>query len=242
MGALVEQQLGDRHIFKLETVLANPFQAAAVFSGAVSETRRAALDLVRRHAPARRDLLPEKVDVVVYGAPAWSPYAAFAAMNPLLSLVSTSLGYLGGVIEALGRPGCSVVIATTFRNEWDEAHHPSYREVWEEVLPQTRDPYQLMPLHAERLASRADYVQRYRAGHAFHPVHPLMAAFPLKRLRHAGRVFVAGENDPATVRHIGLEPVPTVEAAVTEALSHHGPGASIALVDYPPAFNRRLSD
>ena len=103
MGRHLEQQLGKR-IFKIETVLANPYQAGRVFAGGVDETRQAAMEVLNAvHQPRRT--AGESVDVVVYGVPAWSPYAAFATMNPILTLISSGLGYLGGYIEALGKPG-----------------------------------------------------------------------------------------------------------------------------------------
>jgi hypothetical protein len=66
-----------------------------------------------------------------------------------------------------------------------------------------------------------------------------MGLFPLTRLRHAARVFVAGIEDPAVARHVGFEPTATVEEAIERARAHHGSAASIALVRYPPAFNRQ---
>jgi hypothetical protein len=238
MGAMVTAQLGAQHIFKLETVLANPLQVARVFGGTVDGTRAAALDLNRAHMPPRRTLLEEKADVVLYGVPDWSPYAAFSYTNPLLMLYSTALGYLGGMIEALGKPGCSVVLSTPCPNRWDEQHHPSYREVWERVVPETKDPYEARALYEEEFANRADYIDKYRTGFGFHPVHAIMAMFPLKRLRHAGRVFVAGADDPSVVEHAGFVPAPTIEAALAEAGGDHGSGASIAYVPYPPAVSR----
>src|SRR3990170_3376172 len=73
------------------------------------------------HKPRRSEAEP--ADVVIYGVPAWSPYATFARMNPLLTLVSSGLGYLGGYIEALGKPGCSVIMATPCPDDWDLEHH-----------------------------------------------------------------------------------------------------------------------
>jgi hypothetical protein len=67
-----------------------------------------------------------------------------------------------------------------------------------------------------------------------------MALYPLKRLRHAGRVIVAGATQPDLVRHVGFEPAPSVERAVDMALAEHGRDAGIALVPYPLAFNRSL--
>jgi hypothetical protein len=241
MGALVTERLGPGRIFKLETILASPLAVAAMRAGTVDATRREALETNRAHQPARRDLLPDKADVVVYGIPDWSPYAAFSFLNPILTLISTGLGYLGGMIEALGKPGCTVVLASPCPDRWDEVHHPSYREIWDRVLADTRDPYVARERYEEEFAGRADYIERYRFGFGFHPVHGIMALFPLKRLRHASRVLVAGAEQPELVRHAGFEPVATIEDGIAEAAGAHGADAEIAFVPYPPAFNRSLS-
>jgi hypothetical protein len=240
MGAVVEASMGgpDR-IFKLETVLSNPLQVHRVLGGSVAATRRAVVDITRANMPARRDLLPEKMDVVLYGVPDWSPYAAFASTNPILTLVSTGLGYLGGMVEALGRPGCTVVMATPCPNRWDEVHHPAYREVWDRVIPVTRDPYEARELFEPELAARPDYLDRYRNGFGFHPAHAVMALYPLKRLRHAGRVIVAGAEDPSVVEHVGFEAAPTVERALAMVREANGSDPTVALVRYPPAANRQ---
>jgi nickel-dependent lactate racemase len=239
MGMVLEERLGADRIFKVETVLANPLQVHRVFGGSVGTTREAVLDLLREHQPARRSLVEEPVDVVLYGVPDWSPYAAYSFMNPILTLISTGLGYLGGMIEALGKPGCTAILATPCPNRWDSEHHASYPEVWERVLPVTKDPYEARERFEEEFAHREDYIERYRTGFAFHPVHAIMALFPLKRLRHAGRVIVAGAEDPGVVRHAGFEPTSTVEAALARAREIHGPDMTVALVRYPPAVNRQ---
>jgi len=238
MGRVVDDRLGQGRIFKVETLLSNPLQVHRVLGGSVHATRREVLEVTRAHQPARRDLLPERVDVVLYGVPDWSPYAAFSFTNPILTLISTGLGYLGGMVEAVGKPGCTVVLATPCPDRWDEVHHPSYREVWDRVLPATRDPYEARERFEPELAAREEYVAAYRTGFGFHPVHPVMALYPLKRLRHAGRVLVAGAENPDVVRHAGFEPLATVEDALAEAAATHGPNPSVALVRYPPAVNR----
>jgi hypothetical protein len=110
--------------------------------------------------------------------------------------------------------------------------------VWDRVLPATRDPYEARERFEPELAGREDYLRAYRTGFGFHPVHPVMALYPLKRLRHAGRVLVAGAEDPEVVRHAGFEPVDTVEDALAEAEATHGPNPTVAVVRYPPAVNR----
>lgn len=238
MGALVDDRLGADRIFKLETVLANPLQVHRVYGGSVAATRAAVMDKLRAHQQPRRDLVDEPADVVVYGVPAWSPYAAFSFTNPILDLISTGLGYLGGMIQAVGKKGCTVVLATPCPDRWDERHHAAYPEVWREVLSRTTDPDDARMRFEPELAARTDYVDAYRFRNAFHPVHGVMALYPLKRLRHAGRVVVAGAEDESVPRHCGFDAAPTIERAVEMARDEHGPSASIAFVDNPMAFNR----
>jgi lactate racemase len=236
MGELVDSSLGADRIFKLETVLANPFAVHTMVAGSVAATRAKVLEILKSAQPARRDLVDEPADVVVYGVPDWSPYAAFAHGNPILDLISTGLGYLGGMIQAVGRPGCTVVMATPCPDRWDHVHHPSYREAWDRVLPATRDPDEARRDFEPDLARRDDYIDKYRNGFGFHPVHAVMALYPLKRLRHAGRVIVAGPEDDAIPRHCGFDVAPSVESALADATD--GGRANVVLVDNPPAINR----
>ena len=239
MGDRLEEKIGKNRIFKIETVLANPLQVAKVWAGTVTETRHEALEVMSKHLSPRREMVEEKADIVVYGIPNWSPYASFSVMNPLLTLVSTGLGYLGGVIEALGKPGCSVIIANPCPDRWDEIHHPSYREVWNRVLGLTRDPHEIRDLFEEDFAHRPEYIYKYRFCYGFHPIHGILATYPLKRLRHAGRVFVAGAETPSLVAHLGLEPKETVESAIAQAEEIHGQDASIVFIRNPLIGSRQ---
>jgi hypothetical protein len=237
MGRVFEGALGEDRVFKLETILSNPLEIHRVLAGSVWATRREVLEVTRTHQQQRRDLLPEKADVVLYGVPDWSPYAAFSFLNPILTLISTGLGYLGGMIEAIGKPGCTVILATPCPDRWDDVHHPSYREVWDRVLPVTRNPYEARELFEPELAARSDYIEKYRFGYGFHPVHAVMALYPLKRLRHAGRVIVAGADDPSLPAHVGFDTADTVETALAEATSGQR-DVVVAFIRYPAAVNR----
>lgn len=238
MGGRVLEVFDDKPIFKVETVLANPMQVGRIWGGTIAATRQAVLELVRERMPARRDLTRERFDILLYGVPEWSPYAAFATMNPLLRLVSTGLGYLGGPIEAIGAPGCTVILATPCPDEWDEVHHPSYREVWDTVLTESREPSEISARYLDEFAARSDYIDKYRHHFGFHPTHGIMATYPLKRLRHAARVIVAGEGPDHIPARLGFQRTDTVEAALALAREHHGADARVGVVRYPPAFNR----
>lgn len=228
MGEQVEAKIG-RPVFKIETILANPTMIGRIWAGSVAATRAAAVEAqAARFQPRRSEAEP--ADVVVYGLPAWSPYATFARMNPLLTLVSSGLGYLGGYIEALGKPGCSVIMATPCPDEWDLEHHPAHHDVWRRVLPQTRDPYEISERFEDEYAHHAGFIDSYRNGVAYHPIHGILATHPLKRLKHAGRVFVAGAQDPAVPRHVGFTPAASVEEAVAEAERVHGGDCSIVCI------------
>jgi hypothetical protein len=232
MGRHLERRLG-KPVFKLDTLLADPHRVAKVVAGSVAETRRELLETLGRMFPPRRALSRERFDVLVYGVADWSPYAVFSHVNPILTLVSSGLGYLGGLIEALGAPGCTVIMATPVRDRWDRVAHPSYPEVWERVLPATRDPYEIMRRFADDYAGRPEYIQAYRERFGFHPVHAIMAVYPLKRLQHIGRVVVAAPADPAVPRHLGFEAADSVEAAMARAEARHGRGCSLAYLEHP---------
>jgi len=239
MGALVEDRLGSDRIFKIETVLANPLQVHKVWAGGVSETRQAALDLMKSQLAPRRKIVEEKGDIILYGIPEWSPYAAFSQMNPILTILSTGLGYFGGVIEAMGKPGCSVILAHPCPDSWNHTHHPTHREIWERILPQFKDPYEIADLFEDDFSHRPEYIYKYRFCYGFHPMHGLMTTYPLKRLRHASRVFVAGAEDPAIIRHLGFEPTASVEEAIGETKAMHGKDAKVVFVRYPMLMCRQ---
>ena len=234
MGAVIDAKIGKERIFKIETALANPLEVHKVWAGGVSETRQAVLALMKSQLIPRREIIKEKADIVLYGIPNWSPYAAFSIMNPLLTLVSTGLGYFGGVIEAMGKPGCTVILVSPCPDQWNHTHHPTHQEIWQEILPHHKDPYEIVDLFEEDFAHRPDYLYKYRFRYGFHPIHGLMTTYPLKRLRHAARVIVAGAENPASINQaLGFETTASVEAAIQRAQDYHGKDASIVFVKYP---------
>jgi len=234
MGSVIETKIGKERIFKIETALANPLEVHNVWAGGVSETRQAVLALMKSQLKPRREIVNEKADIVLYGVPNWSPYAAFSVMNPLLTLVSTGLGYFGGVIEAMGKPGCTAILASPCPDRWNHSHHPAHREIWQTILPHHKDPYKIVDLYEEDFAHRPDYIYKYRYCYGFHPVHGLMTTYPLKRLQHAARVIVAGAENPASINQaLGFETIASVEAAIERAQDYHGKDASIVFVKYP---------
>ena len=234
MGAFLESKI-DTTFMKIDCIEAGPLNISRVFAGAVAECRNAALKVLEEQYPPRRSLSGEKYDVILYGVPDWSPYAIFSHMNPILTLISSGLGYLGGTIQALGKPGCTVIMVTPCPERWDRVHHPSYPDVWDNVLTESTDPYDIEKRYTEQYATNEEYIDKYRNDYAFHPIHGILATHPLKRLKHAGRVIVAGIEDPAVAKHIGFEAAADVAAALKRAGEIHGPDYSIAYAQHPAA-------
>lgn len=228
MGIYFESKYGRKKIFKIETVLANPFEVHRIFAGDIWDTRKEVLKILKESALPPS---PEKYDVIIYGVPAYSPYATFAKMNPILTLFSTGLGYLGGINERIGKKGCTTILVTPCPDEWDEIHHFAYPEVWHRCLSYTKDPWVMRDMFEEDFANRQEYIHKYRFCYSFHPVHGLMASHPLKRLKHIGNVIVAGAQNPELIRHAGFEPAETIKKALEMAESTHGKGCSIAYID-----------
>lgn len=232
MGEHLESKIKGT-IFKIDAIELNAMEKSHIFAGDVTASRNAALEVLDEMFPPRRSLSTEKFDVVMYGIPDWSPYAIFSHTNPILTLVSSGLGYLGGTVQALGKPGCTVIMATPCPERWDRVHHPSYPDVWENVLPHEQDAYAIEKKYTETYATHEAFIDLYRNHYAFHPIHGILATQPLKRLKHAGRVIVAGIEDPAVAAHLGYESAPNVEEAIRMAQDIHGDACSIAYARHP---------
>ena len=124
-------------------------------------------------------------------------------------------------------------MVTPCPNQWDRVHHAPYPHVWENVLSETLDPYEIEKNYADPYASNEEYIAKYRNEYAFHPVHPILGTYPLKRLSHIGNVIVAGAQDPKLVQHLKYECAETVEKALAMARDIHGSAMKVAYVPQP---------
>jgi hypothetical protein len=238
MGTLVEEKLGRERFFKIETLQKNFFQVARFWAGSIPETRKAALAEMSQRFKPRRDMISEKADIVLYGIPEGSPYAAFSSTNPFLAIISNGLGYLGGVIEGMGKPGCTVVLCTPAKEEWDLPKFEPYKKLFDEVLPICRDPYKIIDRYSDEYTNNPKFIHNYRFRYSHHPALPIFASFPLRRLNYAGRVFVAGAENTQMIKRLGMEPFPSVGKAVAAAREIHGKDSVVAFTKYPVLPNR----
>ena len=188
----------------------------AVFAGHIPDVHEKTLDKLYEQQVVA---VPQPVDVAVYGVPNQTYYANLSQTNPIL-IRNQALSYSFGLYQQkpLVRAGGIAIFVNPCTRRFNSRHHPSYVELFEQHLPQTQDPFELWELYAEDFAHRPEYVHKYRYAYGFHGAHPLIlwgqGAFPLK---HLGRAFLAGAEDPDAARRVGFEPFATVEEAVAEA-------------------------
>ena len=103
------------------------------------------------------------------------------------------------------------------------------------VLAQTRDPYTIQHDFAEHYAHDAAGIEKYRHAWAFHPVHAIMACYPLRRLKHIGQVIVVGAEDASIPEHLGFEAVDTVDEALERVVARQGCDGRLGDLEQPSA-------
>ncbi len=217
------------------SVLRSSYQPVAVHAGAIDEVHPRTLEALLRQQNVRVD---GQTDALFLALPNISPYAAFSRINPLLAM-NTALGYVFNLHygRPVVRPGGVLILMQPFLPGINLRHHPSYVEFYDRVLRETREPAEMEAAYEADFATRPEYVDRYRFGHAFHGVHPFYvwywAAIALKYL---GRIIVVGAVDPAIPQRMGFETADTLERALDMAAESLGEGFSLTHLSVPPVF------
>ncbi len=244
MGAVIEDALAARgtRILQVEGIVnsAIPPQICGVFAGSIEDAHQASLQLLDRQFALP---VAGQADVVLYGLPNNDYYSRYSVFNPIL-LRNLALSYCAGSYQGmpLARAGGIAIFVNPCRRQWSAQNHPSYVELFDRILPQLTDPFEIWERYAEDFASRPEYVHRYRTAYGFHGSHPLILyGQGVYQLKHLSRVFLACPEDRAVARRLGFEPFPTVEEAIAEAERSLGPDCSITYQVVPPFFWPRVS-
>lgn len=238
MGAIVEADLAakGRRLFSVECVLdgAVPGHLAGVFAGHTPDVHEHTLALL---ASQQRVPVRGQADIGVWGLPNRDPYSAHSTINPIL-VANLACSYTFGLYA--GAPLVREGGVAIFANPVDVGfarHHPSYPELFNEILPRTTDPFAIWDEYAEDFAVRPEYVYAYRHRFGFHGAHPLFlwgqTAFAR---RHLSKVIFCGGSDPEPVERMGFTHAPTMDAALAMARAHLGGDPNTTLVEVPPVF------
>ncbi len=243
-GAVIEKHLAEkgRRIFSVESVAndGNPPEITAVFAGHTPDVHVHTLE-----ALSGMQVIDVKgqSDVAVYGVSSATGYAHNSFTNPLL-VADQGFEYTYGMFQnmPLARPGGILILAHPCTYQFDDLHHPSYREFFDRLLPISLDPYELWNLFSDDFAHRPEYIHKYRYGYGFHGSHPFfMWNTRGAPSRHLGSMFLAGAKDFDVARKMGFEPFATVEEAIAEAENRLGADCSITFHAMPPISIARVS-
>jgi nickel-dependent lactate racemase len=221
MGEVIETELAKRgrRYFQIEGAMNNaiPQEVVHVAAGHPPEVHKKTLEILQKQ---HVEGVKGQSDVVVFGMGNHrDPYSKLATINPIL-VRNLGMSYSFGLFQnkPLVKEGGIVILVHPCTRAFDQVKYPSYVEMFERLLPELQDPFELWELYAEEFAHRPEYIHKYRHGFGFHGAHPfILYGQGAYGLRYLSRVFLAGATDFETARRIGFEPFRTVEEAVEEA-------------------------
>jgi len=240
MGEVIEKELAKkgRRFLIIEGAMNNsiPQEVVRVVAGHPPEAHEKTLEILQQQQVVE---VKGQSDVVVYGmGNNRDPYSKMSIINPIL-VRNFGMSYSFGLFQniPLVREGGIIILVHPCLRQFDALRYPSYVEMFERLIPQTQDPFELWEVYAEEYAHRPEFVHKYRYGFGFHGAHPLIlwgqGAYGLKYMR---KVFLAGATDPEAARMLGFEPFVTVEEAIAEADRLMGKDCSISYPEMPESF------
>ena len=133
-------------------------------------------------------------DVLVMGVPYLGPYNVNSTMNPILA-TCLGLGYYFNSYrgQPVVRKGGAVILYHPVKPVFNQLHHPSYVDFYEEVLAESTDPAVIEAKYEQQYATDPWYIHLYRTSHAYHGVHPFyMWYWAAHAMDHVGDVIWVG--------------------------------------------------
>jgi lactate racemase len=209
-----------------------PYGVTGIHAGETEAVHQRTLDNVHRQQLVEVD---GQSDVMVVGLPYVGPYNVNSIMNPILAMC-LGLGYFFNMYRGrpLVRAGGAMILHHPVPWEFNQVHHPSYIDFFDEVLAETTDPSTIEAKYERRYAEDPWYRHLYRTSYAYHGVHPFyMWYWGAHALDHLGDVIWVG-GDRAAVRRMGFRSASTFADALEMASDTVGAGPSITYLHTPP--------
>ncbi|WP_341229660.1 lactate racemase domain-containing protein [Nocardioides salarius] len=226
--ALAPQKL--RH--KLFHDLRAPYGLTGIAAGEVEAVHEQTLARVHRQQLVE---VQGTSDVLVMGVPYLGPYNVNSSMNPVLA-TCMGLGYYFNSYRGhpVVRRGGAVILYHPLDEGFNQLHHPSYVDFYEEVLAETTDPAVIGEKYERQFAEDPWYRHLYRTSHAYHGVHPFyMWYWAAHAMDHVGDVIWVGGDRRAAAR-LGFRAASTLADALEMASGTVGTSPSITYLHNPP--------
>ena len=174
-------------------------------------------------------------DVLVMGIPFLGPYNVNSTMNPILA-TCMGLGYFFNSYrgQPLVRRGGAVILYHPVKPAFNQLHHPSYVDFYDEVLAESTDPAVVEEKFEQQYANDPWYIHLYRTSHAYHGVHPFyMWYWAAHAMDHVDDVIWVGADRNA-VQRLGFRAASTLTDALEMASGTVGPDPTISYLHSPP--------
>jgi hypothetical protein len=174
-------------------------------------------------------------DVLVMGIPFLGPYNVNSTMNPILA-TCMGLGYFFNSYrgQPLVRRGGAVILYHPVKPDFNQLHHPSYVDFYDEVLAESTDPAVVEAKFEQQYATDPWYIHLYRTSHAYHGVHPFyMWYWAAHAMDHVDDVIWVGADRKA-VQRLGFRAASTLTDALEMASGTVGPSPTISYLHSPP--------
>jgi hypothetical protein len=174
-------------------------------------------------------------DVLVMGVPFLGPYNVNSTMNPILA-TCMGLGYYFNSYrgQPVVRRGGAVILYHPLDAGFNQLHHPSYVDFYEEILAESTDPVLIEEKYEQQFATDPWYIHLYRTSHAYHGVHPFyMWYWAAHAMDHVDDVVWVGADRRAAAR-LGFRAASTLADALEMVSGTVGTAPSITYLHNPP--------
>jgi nickel-dependent lactate racemase len=210
-----------------------PYGVTGVFAG---DTEAAHEQTLKRCNEQYLVPIEGQADVLVAGIPYISPYNVNAFLNPLLVSVMAQ-GYLFNMYKGapLVKKGGTLIITHPCTDKFDHEQHAPYIDFVHQLLPETRDGYELHKRYEEKFARNPAFLEMFRKGHAYHPAHPFFMWYWGEAGRqHLGKVIVVGADNEYIPKILGYETARNVSEALYRARDGENRTQDILCLHLPP--------
>ncbi len=213
IGQHMEKCMGKK-FFTCDAALDSSSRQLAVFTGYAKEIQPLSWEIADKRTYVY--WAEKKYDVVVFGMPQFFHYGNGMGTNPILMMQAISAQIIRH--KRILNDNCVVICSSTCNGYFHDEEFPAYREVYEMFQ---RDYHNVLPdlnQFGEYLATKQDYIDKYRYAYAYHPFH----AFSMISCGHIAEmntsaIYIVGAEQPGYARGMGMKTRATFEEALQDA-------------------------
>ncbi|MFH2116210.1 MAG: lactate racemase domain-containing protein, partial [Spirochaetota bacterium] len=230
IGAHMEKRMGKR-FFVCDAVLDTHQRQIAVLTGAAEQVQPLSWKIAdtRTYVHWAR----KKYSVMVFGMPQAFHYGNGMGTNPILMMQAISAQIIRHKRILVENP--VVICSSSCNGYFHDEEFPAYREVFDLFQRDYANTLPDVERFSEYLATRQDYIDKYRFNHGYHPYHAFsMISCAHIAEKHCAAIYIVGAQEPGYARGMGMKTRASFEEALADAAKYVGPTPNILAL--PKAF------